>query len=333
MEVDGLIGQHSSWLAALDAARALAPTGLPVVIAGETGTGKELVARLIHAGSRRPGPFVPIDCGSLTPGIVEAELFGHVRGAFTDARADRQGLVTSADGGTLFLDEIAELPLELQTRLLRLAQEGTIRPVGGDAERRVDVRLLAASHRDLRTEVRAGRFREDLYHRLALGRIDLPPLRRRADDIDLLVDHFLATEGARGGASPRRPTAALRAHLRRLPWPGNVRELRNACAVLAVVPRGDVVDVEDLPSHLRTPAPERGPAPAPDPALRLDLPYPQARDRWLEAFQERYVGALLARHDGNVSAAAEAAGMDRRTLQRIRARLAPTRDPDEDPDG
>jgi transcriptional regulator with AAA-type ATPase domain len=139
MEVDRLIGQHPSWLAALDAARALAPTGLPVVIAGETGTGKEQVARLVHATSRRPGPFVPVDCGSLTPGIVEAELFGHVRGAFTDARADRQGLVTSADTGTLFLDEIAELPLELQTRLLRLAQEGTIRPVGGDAERRVDV--------------------------------------------------------------------------------------------------------------------------------------------------------------------------------------------------
>jgi len=321
-----LIGADGGLRAVVEAARAVAPTPLSVVIHGESGTGKELLARALHAASGRGGPFVPVDCGALPPPLMESELFGHVRGAFTDARHDRAGLVAAADGGTLFLDEVAEIPPAQQTRLLRLAQEGTIRPVGADAERRVDIRLIAASHRDLLDEVRRGAFREDLYHRLALVRLDLPPLRARPADIDALIDHFLENEAARAGLPRRRPTAALRAHLRGCPWPGNLRELRNACAWLAVVPRSDVVDLTDLPPRLREP----GAAPALQaseiPVLPLDLPYAEARERWLQHFQERYVAHLLARYDDNVSAASLAAGIDRRTLQRIRARLRATVD-------
>jgi DNA-binding NtrC family response regulator len=328
---DALIGESPAWRALRASARTFAPTGLSIVLHGETGTGKEQLARALHAASGRAGPFVAVDCGALNPALIESELFGHVRGAFTDARGDRDGLVARADRGTLFLDEVAELPLALQTRLLRLTQEGSIRPVGGDVERTVDVRIIAASHRDLAVDVREGRFRADLYHRLALARLDLPPLRARPDDIDRLTDHFLAAEAARHGIAPRRPSPALRAHLRALPWPGNLRELRNACAVLAVLPRAEILEIEDLPAPLQS-RPEAVSAAEADLPLHLDLPYHAARERWLDAFQARYVAGLLARYDGNVSRAADAAGIDRRTLQRLRARLA-ERPPDDDADG
>lgn len=319
-----LIAHSPALRATLRDAERVAPTGLPVLIQGETGTGKELFARVVHEHSGRAGRFVPVDCGALAPGLVEGELFGHVRGAFTDATHDRDGLVARARGGTLFLDEVGELPLADQTRLLRLTQDGTYRPLGADRTVHADVRFVAATHRDLEDLTRRGAFRRDLLYRLAAVRLELDPLRDRPEDIDPLIEHFLATEADRLGLTPRRPTAALRAHLRRLPWPGNVRELRNVCAWLAAVPRHDVIDLTDLPDRLR-----HAPSPPTDvpvlrddlaPPLHLDLPYIQARRRWLDAFQERYVDALLARHNGNLSAAAAAAQIDRRTLQRIRSR-------------
>lgn len=319
-----LIGHSPALRATLRDAERVAPTGLPVLIQGETGTGKELLARAVHEHSGRPGRFVPVDCGALAPGLVEGELFGHVRGAFTDATHDRDGLVARARGGTLFLDEVGELPMADQTRLLRLTQDGTYRPLGADHIVDADVRFVAATHRDLDDLTRRGAFRRDLLHRLAAVRLELSPLRDRPEDIDPLIDHFLKSEADHLSLTPRRPTAALRTHLRRLPWRGNVRELRNLCAWLAVMPRHDVIDLTDLPERLR-----QAPKPTPNvavcddehaPPLHLDLPYIEARRRWLDAFQERYVVALLARHDGNLSAAAAAAQIDRRTLQRIRSR-------------
>jgi DNA-binding NtrC family response regulator len=249
--------------------------------------------------------------------LVEGELFGHVRGAFTGAHRDRDGLVAAAEGGTLFFDEIGELPLDAQSRLLRLIQEGTWRPLGSEVEKRADVRILAATWRDLGADVASGRVRRDLYHRLAVGELVLPPLRDRGTDLDKLLDYFLSNEAARARRPVPRLTPGLRAALRRRRWPGNVRELRNVAAWLAVMPDADPVGLEHLPPRLR----DETPAHHDEPPLRTDLPYLEARRLWLERFQDRYIESVLREHGGNVSAAARASGLDRRTIQRARARL------------
>lgn len=317
---DALMGESRSLRRVVDQARRVAPTPLPVLIRGETGTGKEVLARAMHEAGAPRGAFVAVDCAALVPSLVESELFGHVRGAFTGAARDRDGLVAQADGGTLFLDEVAELSPELQTRLLRLVQQGTWRPVGSDRERSARIRIVAATWKDLAAEVRAGRFRRDLYHRLAVVELELPPLRDRGADIDRLSEHFLALQAEREGRPLPRLGPALRRHLRGLSWPGNVRELRHAMAYLAVVPTREELGVEDLPPRLQylVAPPEAGDG---GPPIRTDLPYLDARRLWLDAFQHRYVSALLKEHGGNVSAAARAADLDRRTIQRIRARL------------
>lgn len=318
MAFEGLLGSSDIMERLRERARRIAPTPMPVLIRGETGTGKEVLARAVHEASGRSGAFVPVDCAALHEGLVESELFGHVKGAFTGAGRDRDGLVAAADQGTLFLDEVAELPLPMQTRLLRLVQDGSWRPVGGDHERKADIRILAATWKDLSIEVREGRFREDLYHRIAVFELELPPLRQRENDVELLADHFLEVEAERAGRTPPALRQRLRNHLQQLSWPGNVRELRHTMAYLAVVPQGASVDIDDLPPRLRdlTHGTETG-----GPAIRTDLPYLQARRKWLDVFQARYVQALLDEHGGNVSAAARAAGLDRRTIQRIRNRL------------
>ena len=213
-----------------------------------------------------------------------------------------------------------------EARLLRLVQEGTWRPVGADAHERADVRIVAATWKDLQGEVREGRFREDLYHRLAVVELELPALRDRGEDVRLLAEHFLHTESKRLGRTPPKLSHRLFNHLDKLSWPGNVRELRHAMAYLAVVPQGARVDIDDLPPRLRrlTAAPVLGPD------VRTDLPYLEARRVWLDAFQARYVQALLDEHGGNVSAAARAAGLDRRTIQRIRGRLLDADGQDDD---
>lgn len=296
----------------------VAKTPLPILIQGETGTGKEVLARAIHEASGRRGPFVAVDCAALNQSLVESELFGHVRGAFTGAARDRDGLVAAADGGTLFLDEVAELPLEMQTRLLRLVQEGTWRPVGGDEERSGEIRVLAASWRDLRNRVSERLFREDLYHRLAVIELELPPLRDRGADVTDLAEHFLRMECERVGRGVPELSHRLRQHLAKYRWPGNIRELKHAMSYLAVVPTSSRVEVEDLPPRMIDLT--RGQLDG-GPKVRTDLPYLEARRAWLDTFQARYVQALLEEHGGNVSAAARAANLDRRTIQRIRSKL------------
>lgn len=302
----------------------VARTPLPVLISGETGTGKEAVARTLHELSGRTGPFVPVDCAALSTSLVETELFGHERGAFTGANTRREGLVYAARGGTFFLDEVGELPLETQTRLLRLLEAGTYRPVGDTAERRAEIRVVAASWRDLRRGISEGRFREDLYHRLSIVELKVPALRDRPEDVEDLFEAFVREGCAQAGRQPPALEPGVRIHLRRWPWPGNVRELRNVAQYVAAMTPGARVRMEDLPPALLRPPPE-----VPDTALpmifpaseiRVDLAYMDARRLFLDDFQQRYVEAVLHAHDGNVSAAARAAGMDRRSIQRIQKR-------------
>jgi two-component system response regulator AtoC len=226
-----------------------------VLIQGESGTGKELVARALHAGSlRKDKPFVAVNCGAIPETLLESELFGHKKGAFTDAHADKKGLFAEADQGTLFLDEIGELPLSLQVKLLRVLQEGCIRPLGATRDRDVDVRVIAATVRDLRREVHEKRFREDLYYRLNVLQINVPPLRDRRDDIALLVEHFIERNNGRLGTAIRDLEPRARKLLLNYPWPGNVRELENTIERAVVLSEGDVITVGDLPERMREPA-------------------------------------------------------------------------------
>lgn len=305
----------------------VAATTSTVLILGESGTGKELVARAIHQRSmRRDKPFVVVNCGAIPSELVESELFGHVKGAFTGATSARQGLFEAADKGTLFLDEVGDLPLSAQVKLLRTLQEGEVKRVGSNEARTVDVRVIAATNVDLRQRVREGRFREDLYYRLDVISIVLPPLRERRQDIPLLANHFLRKYAARTGkrVSSIAP-AALRA-METYSWPGNVRELENAIERAVVLARSDTITLEDLPS-LRPGASRASTTPSrwPPPTNRslADLPYTEARRRALIEFERAYVTELLSRARGNISQAAREAGLDRsnfkRVLRRVRA--------------
>jgi two-component system, NtrC family, response regulator AtoC len=223
-----------------------------VLIQGESGVGKELVARAIHSrSSRKNHPFVPINCGAIPENLLESELFGHKKGAFTDANSDRRGLFEEADGGTLFLDELGELPLNLQVKLLRALQEESIRRLGESKDIKVDVRIITATHRDLAAEAKAGRFREDLFYRINVLPIVIPPLRTRKEDIHLLVDHFLTRNNARLGTQIKGMTPDARKLLLEYAWPGNVRELENTIERAMVLCDGDVIDTHDLPERLR----------------------------------------------------------------------------------
>ena len=282
----------------------VANTDVTVLVQGETGTGKELVAEAIHARSgRADGPFVVVDCGAIAPTLVESTLFGHVKGAFTGANADAPGAFEEADGGTIFLDELGELPLAMQPKLLRVLESRRVARVGQTRLRSVDVRVIAATHRPLDAEVNAGRFREDLYYRLAVAVVEIPPLRTRREDIPALVDRFAAALRPRPEPST---LAALAARLMHYDFPGNVRELRN------------IVQRELLLGPFRTGP--RAPAAASTtdvPADLLELPLSVAQERWIETFQRRYVEHALARTGGNVTRAAELAGTNRRAIQRI----------------
>jgi two-component system response regulator AtoC len=223
-----------------------------VLITGESGVGKELVARAIHSRSnRKNAPFVAVNCGAIPENLLESELFGHKRGAFTDANTDRRGLFEEADGGTLLLDEIGELPLALQVKLLRVLQEDSIRRLGDTKDTKIDVRIIAATHRDLAAETKAGRFREDLYYRINVLPIAIPPLRERREDIPLLIDHFIARNNARLGTSIRGLSSDAKKLLLEYAWPGNVRELENTIERAMVLCDGDVIDTSDLPDRIR----------------------------------------------------------------------------------
>ena len=235
----------------IDKAAAYATT---VLVTGESGTGKELVARALHQRSpRKDGPFVAVNCGAIPEALLESELFGHKRGAFTDASSDKAGLFEEADGGTLFLDEIGELPQKLQVKLLRVLQEGTIRRVGETKDRKVDVRVVTATARELETEVEEQRFREDLFYRLNVLPITVPPLRERKSDIPVLVEHFLAKHNARLHTSVKAVSPTAMKVLLTYPWPGNVRELENLMERAMVLAETDTIDEPDLPERLRAP--------------------------------------------------------------------------------
>jgi DNA-binding NtrC family response regulator len=299
----------------------LAPTDLAVLVTGEIGTGKELLARALHAGSPRSArPMVAVNCAAIPGNLFESELFGHRKGAFTGAIADRVGRIESADGSTLFLDEIAELPPPMQAALLRTLQEREVTRVGDEAARRVDFRLVCATHRDLDAEVVAGRFREDLLYRLREVTIELPPLRERGDDILALAATLLADAEVTLGTARHHLSPDARAALLAHDWPGNVRELRGVMRRAAVLADGPTITAADL----ALPAPRRRakpsiPPPAPPPSpplppapLDLDRPLALARD----AFVAEYCAAMLARHGGNREAAAAALGISSRSLYR-----------------
>lgn len=302
--------------------RRVAVTPLPVLLCGETGTGKELAARELHERSGRTGKFVPVDCGALTEDLMESELFGHKKGSFTGATDDRPGLAMAATGGTFFLDEIGELSMAAQTRLLRLLENGSLRPVGSEEEHHTDLRVVAATWRDLSQAVDAGTFRQDLFHRMSVVQLTVPPLRERTADILPLFRRFIAD--ARGEAPEDIDVSeAVTGRLLQNRWPGNVRELRNAASYAAALAKGDTIELTDLPEGLRRPgdAQDDWQVDATVP-VRFDLPYMEARRICLDEFQERYVRAVLRACDGNVSEAARTAGMDRRSIQRIMKREA-----------
>ena len=247
--VHGLVGQSPEIAAIRRLIDKSARNRLPVLLLGESGTGKEVVARAIHAANPR-GQFVPIDCGSLVGTLMESELFGHTKGSFSGAAENKKGLVELADGGTAFFDEIGDLPLEMQVKLLRLIQEREFRAVGALQWRKVDLRIIAATHRDLKAEVAAGRFRQDLYFRLNIFAIRLPPLRNRKEDIPLLVEHFIGA-GSAAGLPEFHPSPELIATLRNYDWPGNVRELKNSIDRMSAMHSEGVLQLADLPSPLQ----------------------------------------------------------------------------------
>ncbi len=292
----------------------VAPTRLPVLIVGPTGVGKEIVARGIHDASGCKGRFVAIDCGALSETLVEAELFGNERGAFTGANRRRAGLVSSAHNGTFFLDEIGELTPSTQSRLLRLLEQGTYRPIGAEQELKADIRVVAATWRPLEEWVRLGKFRLDLYHRLCVVNIEIPPLSERREDIGVLFDYFLGAMSEEQDRSLPVISDEVRTRLKAMSWPGNVRELRNLAEYCCIMGGGKLLTMAELPLRYRQHVEH---IPILDDLLRIDLPYIEARRAWLNRFQVAYVEKLLARYDGNVSMTARAAGMDRRSIQRI----------------
>jgi two-component system nitrogen regulation response regulator NtrX len=282
-----------------------------VLIFGENGTGKELVARSVHAMSRRrAGPFVEVNCAAIPEELIESELFGHVRGAFTGAVADRRGKFETAHGGTIFLDEIADMSLKTQAKVLRVLQEQVMEAVGGSTRIRVDARVLAATNKDLPSEIRAGRFREDLYFRLNVVPIFVAPLRARLEDVPLLADHFMAVLGREYGRRPKTFDADAVAALQQYPWPGNVRELRNVVERVMIMVTGDHVSARDLafldPGHLAPPLDEGEGTPD------VFVPLYDARDD----FERRYILRALSAHRGNVSRTADVLGVERSNLYR-----------------
>jgi two-component system nitrogen regulation response regulator NtrX len=284
-----------------------APTNGRVLIYGENGTGKELVAKSIHALSRRrSGPFIEVNCAAIPEELIESELFGHMKGAFTGATADRRGKFEAADGGTLFLDEIGDMTLKTQAKVLRALQEQIVEPVGGSSSVKVDVRVIAATNKDLTAEIRAGRFREDLYFRLNVIPIFVPPLRERDDDINLLAEHFMAEFAREYGRRPKRLDPAAASGLRSYRWPGNVRELRNVIERLMIMVPGETIALGDL-AFL-----DGGALSAADPSAPPPLPLHDARER----FERDYILRALASQHGNISRTAEILGVERSNLYR-----------------
>ena len=330
-----LVGQSLRMRELFSTLARLAPMDASVLIYGETGTGKELVARAIHdASPRATKPFVVVDCAALPENLLDAELFGHTKGAFTGAVGARSGAIEAADGGTVFLDEIGELPIAMQPKLLRVLESRTVRRVGETQHRPVDVRFLSATHRDLLTMVNAGEFREDVYFRLAVLPVHVPPLRERTEDIQTLVSHFLRSAGG-----PAHVSSELMRELTSRPWRGNVRELRNfveraralgATQALAMMQHGSPAPPSTTfdspgatsggpPPSVMTPGPifPGPPLPAADDGRVFQQAYKDFRESWIDSGEKEYVRRLLMRHDRNVAAAAREAEVDRTYIYRL----------------
>jgi DNA-binding NtrC family response regulator len=295
----GLLGESEAMIATARFVRKAAGTDATVLISGESGTGKELIARAIHyTGERAPAPFVPVNCGGIPEGLIESELFGHTRGAFTGATGSRAGFFLTADGGTIFLDEISELGLSLQVKLLRVLQDKQVFMVGAEQPRTVDVRIVAATNKDLPSLVNRGEFREDLFYRLNVLTLEVPPLRERGKDILLLANHFVAKYARETGKPVPVLSDEVLESLEKYHWPGNVRELENVIQRLVVMVDRDTIDVPDLPSVMRFSAPRR----------------PGGRQTLAEVEAE-HIRNVLAGVGGNKTRAAGILGIDRKTLR------------------
>lgn len=294
-----MVGRSAAITEVYKAIARVAPSRVSVLVHGETGTGKELVARAIHdASPRARGPYIGVNCPSLPEGLLESELFGHVRGAFTGATEDRAGLFEVAEGGTLLLDEIGDMPPAVQAKLLRVLETAEVRRVGASSSRSVDVRVVAATHRDLTRAAREGTFREDLLYRLNTVTIEVPPLRDRVEDIPLLVTHFLARFGAAGAETARSISVRALAALERYPWPGNVRELAHVLERALALTRGGEIDTRDLPAIV----------------VHADAPTPSMRT--LEEVERAHIESVLRGVGGVRGRAAAILGIDRKTLYR-----------------
>lgn len=299
--IDGMVGQCQTMKNVCEVIRRVAPTPSTVLIGGESGTGKELAARAIHQWSGRSGSFVPLNCGAVSTELLESELFGHTKGAFTGAHQAREGLFGYANSGTLFLDEIGEMPLNMQAKLLRVLEEGAVRPVGANREVPVDVRIVAATNRDLQQDVREGRFRKDLFYRLNVLRIDLPPLRERPDDIKRLLEYFNAALSSDLGLSPAPLSAEDLAMLQSYPWPGNVREFKNLIErslLLGLAPSECLTSMNE-PNDNSTALGDQ---------QRLHMT--------LEEMEKHHILAVLSHVEDNQSEAARRLGISRKTLGR-----------------
>jgi DNA-binding NtrC family response regulator len=304
---EDLAGPSAAMRQVWDLLARVADSDASVLITGESGTGKEMVARALHArGKRRAGPFVAVNCAAMPETLLESELFGHARGAFTDARAARTGLFVEADKGTLFLDEIGELPLGMQPKLLRALQERVVRPVGGSADVPFDVRIVAATNRDLETAIEERAFRSDLYYRLDVIHVELPPLRARGSDVLVLAQRFVDEFAARAGKPVTTVSAAAAERLLAYTWPGNVRELMNCVERAVALTRYEQITVDDLPAKVRDHRPSHVLVASEDPSELVPL----------EEVERRYVLRVLESAGGNKTLAARILGLDRKTLHR-----------------
>ena len=304
---EGVIGHSPAMQRVFDVLQQVSGTHATVLILGDSGTGKELVARAIHTNSaRKEKPFVAVNCAALSQGLIESELFGHEKGAFTGAVSAKEGIIVYADGGTLFLDEVGDMPVETQAKLLRVLETREVQPVGGNALQKVDIRIVAATNQDLPAMVGKGTFREDLLFRLQVITLELPPLRERTGDVPMLIDHFIGSLSSEHGREVRGITPEARALLVRYDWPGNVRELRNAIENMVLLTRSDVLDVDDVPERVKRAAGAPGPARG----------HYELAGRTLAEVERDLIEANLDLASGNRQKAAKLSGLGERTLYR-----------------
>lgn len=322
-----LVGRSQAMREVFNVVEKVAPTRTTVLVTGESGVGKELVARALHTRSPRiNAPFVAVNCGAIPEGLLESELFGHVKGAFTGASQTKPGLFQSASGGTLFLDEIGELPLSLQVKLLRAVQDRRVKPVGGVEDIEIDARIVAATNRDLQAEVKAGRFREDLFYRLNVIQVKVPPLRERREDILVLAEYFLRKFAQEHGRPALAFTRQALSALADYDFPGNVRELENAVERGVTLAEGEVIDIDDLPASLRTPSSAMVPAVTEIPA-HFDL------QKFLDDLEQRYLDRALSQASGVKLEAARILGLTFRSFRyRLKKALGPAPPAGEDDD-